>query len=65
MPDQGARLIDDRYAITPTLRLDIVAKLQQVNVAGNHRSIFDFGQAPQVDLGGTPPAAPPAAPPAP
>ncbi len=25
----------------------------------------DFGQAPQVDLGGTPPAAPPAAPPAP
>jgi hypothetical protein len=26
--------------------LDLLAKLQQVNVEGTHRSIFDFGQAP-------------------
>jgi hypothetical protein len=36
----------DPTTIDPTLRLDILAKLQQVNVEGNHRSIFDFGQAP-------------------
>ena len=28
------------------LRLEVLAKLQQVNVEGMHRSIFDFGQAP-------------------
>jgi hypothetical protein len=28
------------------LRLDILAKLQEVKVEGMHRSIFDFGQAP-------------------
>lgn len=36
----------DPTSIDPTLRLDILAKLQQVNVDGVHRSVFDFGQAP-------------------
>lgn len=36
----------DPTTIDPTLRLEILAKLQQVNVSGTHRSIFDFGQAP-------------------
>jgi hypothetical protein len=36
----------DPTTIDPTLRLDLLAKLQQVNVEGMHRSIFDFGQAP-------------------
>jgi hypothetical protein len=36
----------DPTTIDPTLRLDILAKLQQVKVEGTHRSIFDFGQAP-------------------
>jgi hypothetical protein len=36
----------DPTTIDPTLRLDVLAKLQQVNVEGVHRSIFDFGQAP-------------------
>ena len=36
----------DPTTVDPTLRLDILAKLQQVNVEGVHRSIFDFGQAP-------------------
>jgi hypothetical protein len=36
----------DPTTIDPTLRLDVLAKLQQVNVEGMHRSIFDFGQAP-------------------
>jgi hypothetical protein len=36
----------DPTTIDPTLRLDLLAKLQQVNVEGTHRSIFDFGQAP-------------------
>jgi hypothetical protein len=36
----------DPTTIDPTLRIDVLAKLQQVNVEGMHRSIFDFGQAP-------------------
>ena len=36
----------DPMSVDPTLRLDVLAKLQQVNVEGMHRSIFDFGQAP-------------------
>lgn len=36
----------DPTTIDPTLRLDLLAKLQKVNVEGVHRSIFDFGQAP-------------------
>jgi hypothetical protein len=36
----------DPTSIDPTLRMDLLAKLQQVNVEGVRRSIFDFGQAP-------------------
>jgi hypothetical protein len=36
----------DPTTVDPTLRLDVLARLQQVNVEGTHRSIFDFGQAP-------------------
>jgi hypothetical protein len=36
----------DPTTVDPTLRLDILAKLQTINVEGAHRSIFDFGQAP-------------------
>jgi len=32
--------------IDPTLRLDVIARLQKVDVTGTHRSLFDFGQAP-------------------
>jgi len=33
-------------SIDPTLRLDLLAKLQTVQVEGSRRSIFDFSQAP-------------------
>ena len=33
-------------SIDPTLRLDMLARLQKVEVTGAHRSLFDFGQAP-------------------
>lgn len=36
----------DPMTIDPTLKLDVLAKLQQVNVEGPHRSIFDFGSVP-------------------
>jgi hypothetical protein len=36
----------DPTTIDPTLRLDLLAKLQEVQVQGTHRSIFDFGQPP-------------------
>jgi len=36
----------DPSNIDPTLRLDLLAKLQTVDIEGSHRSIFDFGQAP-------------------
>lgn len=36
----------DPTTIDPTLRLDLLAKLQKINVEGVHRSIFDFGKAP-------------------
>jgi hypothetical protein len=32
--------------IDPTLRLDLLARLQQVSTDGTHRSLFDFGQPP-------------------
>jgi hypothetical protein len=35
----------DPTSIDPTLRTDLLARLQQVNVEGVRRSIFDFGQA--------------------
>ena len=36
----------DRNSIDPTLRLDLLAKLQTVKIEGGNRSIFDFGAAP-------------------
>lgn len=36
----------DPTTADPTLRLDILAKLQNVKVEGTHRSLFDFGVAP-------------------
>lgn len=36
----------DPMGIDPTLRLDMIARLQKVDVTGTHRSLFDFGQAP-------------------
>ena len=41
----------DPTTIDPTLRLDVLAKLQEVKVEGPHRSLFDFGQpeAPKPD----------------
>jgi hypothetical protein len=36
----------DPATIDPTLRLDLLAKLQDVKVEGPHRSIFDFSQPP-------------------
>jgi hypothetical protein len=32
--------------IDPTLKLDVLAKMQTLEVTGTHRSIFDFSQAP-------------------
>lgn len=71
----------DPTTIDPTLRLDILAKLQQVKVEGMRRSIFDFGQAPPppeatplvasaktkvpTPFGPAPPPPPPAKPPEP
>ena len=48
-PRVGARRGEQRsdpMSIDPTLRLDVLAKLQTVNVEGTHRSIFDFSQPP-------------------
>jgi hypothetical protein len=41
----------DPTTIDPTLRLDLLARLQQVKVEGPRRSLFDFGQpeAPKPD----------------
>jgi hypothetical protein len=36
----------DPMTIDPTLRLDLLTKLQSIEVEGSHRSIFDFSQAP-------------------
>ena len=36
----------DPMSIDPTLKLDLLAKLQTINVEGSHRSIFDFAQPP-------------------
>lgn len=36
----------DPMSIDPTLKLDLLAKLQKVDVEGTHRSIFDFTQPP-------------------
>ncbi|MBC7928802.1 MAG: hypothetical protein H7039_24425 [Bryobacteraceae bacterium] len=36
----------DPMSIDPTLRLDLLAKLQTVEVSGSRRSLFDFSQPP-------------------
>lgn len=43
----------DPMKVDPTLRLDLLAKLQNVTIEGGHRSLFDFSAAPP------PEAAPP------
>lgn len=48
-PSLKARRPEDRpdpMTIDPTLRLDLLAKLQQVRVDGVKRSLFDFAKAP-------------------
>lgn len=44
-PKRGEERADPAN-IDPTLRLDVLAKLQEVNVEGTRRSIFDFSQPP-------------------
>ena len=36
----------DPATVDPSLRSDLLAKVQKVNLAGGSRSLFDFGQAP-------------------
>jgi len=36
----------DPITVDPTLRLDLLAKLQQVELGGGHRSLFEFSQPP-------------------
>ncbi|MBL8223493.1 MAG: hypothetical protein JNL62_29950, partial [Bryobacterales bacterium] len=36
----------DPMKVDPTLRLDLVARLQNVNIEGGQRSLFDFSAAP-------------------
>ena len=48
-PRVGARRGEQRVdpaTIDPTLRLDLLAKLQEVKVEGPRRSVFDFSQPP-------------------
>ena len=48
-PRVGTRRGEDRIdpsTVDPTLRLDLLAKLQEVKIEGARRSIFDFSQPP-------------------
>ncbi len=36
----------DPMTVDPTIRVDVLAKLQAVGVEGTHRSLFEFSQAP-------------------
>jgi len=36
----------DPMSIDPTLRVDLITRLQSVTVTGTHRSLFDFAQGP-------------------
>lgn len=40
----------DALTADPTLRLDLLAKLQEVRVSGGSRSLFEFGQPPPVKV---------------
>jgi hypothetical protein len=44
-PKRGEERIDPTQ-IDPTLRLDLLAKLQSVKVEGSRRSVFDFSEPP-------------------
>jgi hypothetical protein len=64
----------DPAKVDPTLRLDLLAKVQEATPSGPGRNIFQFGQAPVKPLGpepnvvlskGPPKPAPPAGPPPP
>lgn len=44
-PRRGEQRVDPT-TVDPTLRVDLLAKLQAVNVEGSRRSIFDFGNVP-------------------
>ena len=60
----------DPATVDPTLRLDLLAKVQQAELAGPGRNVFQFGQAPPKPLPPEPKvqltkAVAPAAPPAP
>ena len=39
----------DPTTIDPTLRLDLLSKVQAVSVEGVHRNVFEFSQAPAVE----------------
>ena len=48
VPTLKPRRIEDRPdpgAVDPTLRIDVLAKLQNVTIEGGHRSLFDFSAA--------------------
>lgn len=55
----------DPMKVDPTLRLDLVARLQNVTIEGGHRSLFDFSAAapstpaPKVEVGPAKAAPPP------
>ena len=48
----------DPATVDPSLRLDLLAKVQRVNLAGGGRSLFDFGAAPIVKAPTPPPIDP-------
>ena len=45
---KGRKEALDPATVDPSLRLDLLAKVQKVNLAGGNRSLFDFGQAPVI-----------------
>jgi hypothetical protein len=52
-PSLRARRPEDRpdpLTVDPTLRLDLLAKMQNVNLQGGERSLFDFAQPPAPKL---------------
>ena len=56
-PRIGARRPEDRLdpaSIDPSIRLDLIARLQSLKVEGGHRSLFEFTQAPVAQTKDTP-----------
>jgi hypothetical protein len=78
-PGIDRKEIIDPVKVDPTLRLDLLAKVQQVELSGAQRNLFQFGEAekpvvvatnlpnvPKINVGGKPPqVAPPGPPPVP